>query len=150
MDDRLPGSILFACDRNGIRSPMAAAIMRHLYGHRVYVDSAGVQTDDTGVDPFAVAVMAEIGLDIGGHTPKSFDDLVDGSIDLIVSLSPQAHHRAIDLTHTVSCEVEYWLSLDPTLVEGSRDAILAAYRQLRDDLTARIHRRFPPTGLPQV
>lgn len=149
MDDRLPGSILFACDRNAIRSPMAAAIMRHLYGHRVYVASAGVQIDGAGVDPFAVAVMAEIGLDIAGHVPQSFDELVDGSIDLIVSLSPQAHHWALDLTHALPCDVEYWSSSDPTLVDDRRDAILAAYRQLRDGLTARIRMRFPPTGLPQ-
>jgi protein-tyrosine-phosphatase len=150
VEDRLPGSILFACDRNAIRSPMAAALMRHLYGHRVWIESVGVQTDDSEVDPFAVAVMAEMGLDISRHRPKSFDELIDGSIDLIVSLSPQAHHRAVDLTHALACEAEYWPSADPTLAEGNRDAMLAAYRQLRDDLMAHIRRRFPPTGLPQV
>lgn len=149
-EDRLPGSVLFACDRNAIRSPMAAAIMRHLYGHRIWVDSVGVQTDDTAVDPFAVAVMAEIGLDIARHVPKSFDELLDGSIDLIVSLSPQAHHRAIDLTDELSCDAEYWPSVDPTLAEGNRAVVLDAYRQLRDDLMAHIRRRFPPTGLPQI
>lgn len=123
--------------------------MRHLYGHRVFVASAGVQTDDAGVNAFAVAVMAEIGLDIASHVPRSFDELEDDSIDLIVSLSPQAHHRAVDMTRTLSCDVEYWPSADPTHVDGSRDAVLAAYRQLRDDLTAKIRQRFPPTGLPQ-
>lgn len=149
MSGGLPGSVLFACDRNAIRSPMAAAIMRHLYGHRVWVDSVGVQLRETEVNSFAIAAMAEIGLDIGGHVPKSFDELEDGSIDLIVSLSPQAQHRAVEMTRTVSCDVEYWPTADPTNAEGSREAILAAYRQLRDDLMARIGQRFPPTGLPQ-
>lgn len=150
MPDRLPASILFACDRNAIRSPMAAALMRQLHGHRVYVDSAGVQTEGFSVDPFAVAVMAEIGLDIAGHVPKSLDDLMDGSIDLIVSLSPQAHHWAVDLTHSLACEAEYWPSADPTLAEGNREATLDAYRRLREDLMARIRMRFPPAGSPQV
>jgi protein-tyrosine-phosphatase len=147
--DRLPGSVLFACDRNAIRSPMAAAIMRHLYGHRVWVESVGVNVAGVEVDPFAVAAMSEIGLDIAGHVPKSFDDLIDDSIDLVVSLTPQAHHRAVDMTRTLSCDVEYWPSADPTTVDGSRETMLAAYRQLRDDLYARIRARFPPTGLPQ-
>lgn len=149
MYDRLPGSVLFACDRNTVRSPMAAAIMRHLYGHRVYVESVGVQVEAVEVDAFAVAVMAEIGLDISHHIPKSFEDLNDDSIDLIVSLSPAAHHRAIDMTRTLSCETEYWPSVDPTVATGSREAVLAAFRQLREDLMARIRQRFPPTGLPQ-
>lgn len=149
MAERLPGSLLFACDRNAIRSPMAAAIMRHLYGHRVWVESVGVQTEDIEVDGFAVAVMAEIGLDIAGHVPKSFEQLGDRPVDLIVSLSPQAHHRAISLTDTLNCEAEYWPSSDPTLAEGHREAILVAYRQLRDDLMAKIRQRFPATGLPQ-
>lgn len=150
MPDRLPASILFACDRNAIRSPMAAALMRQMYGHRVYVDSAGVQTEGYSVDPFAVAVMAEIGLDIAGHVPKSFDDLVDGSIDLIVSLSPQAHHWAVDLTHSMACDAEYWPSADPTLGYASRETTLEAYRQLRDALMAKIRMRFPPAGSPGV
>ena len=149
MTDRMPGSVLFACDRNAIRSPMAAAIMRHLYGHRVFVASAGVMPDDDGVNPFAVAVMAEIGRDIAGHVPRSFDEREDDSIDLIISLSPPAHHRAIDMTHTLSCDVEYWPTADPSHVEGSREAVMGAYRQLRDDLMAKIRQRFPPTGLPQ-
>ena len=123
--------------------------MRHLYGHRVWVESVGVNVAGVEVDPFAVAAMSEIGLDIAGHVPKSFDDLIDDSIDLVVSLTPQAHHRAVDMTRTLSCDVEYWPSADPTTVDGSRETMLAAYRQLRDDLYARIRARFPPTGLPQ-
>jgi protein-tyrosine-phosphatase len=148
MRDRLPGSVLFACDRNAVRSPIAAAIMRHLHGHRVYVESVGVQVEGVEVDPFAIAAMAEIGLDIGHHVPKSFEDLVDESIDLVVSLSPQAHHRALEMTRTLSCEVEYWPSADPTVIDGSREVMLDSYRRLRDDLMGRIRRRFVSTGLP--
>ncbi|MEH6753542.1 MAG: low molecular weight phosphatase family protein [Alphaproteobacteria bacterium] len=142
MED-LPGSILFACDRNTIRSPMAEAIMKHLVGHRVYVDSAGVQLSGDAPDGFAIAAMQEIGLDIARHNPKTFDDLTDMSIDLIVTFTPQAQHRAIELTRTQACEVEYWPTPHPADVAGSRDIRLQAYRDVRDALFERIRARFP-------
>jgi protein-tyrosine-phosphatase len=142
MED-LPGSILFACDRNTIRSPMAEAIMKHLVGHRVYVDSAGVQLNGDEPDGFAIAAMQEIGLDIARHNPKTFDDLTDMSIDLIVTFTPQAQHRAIELTRTQACEVEYWPTPHPADVAGSRDIRLQAYRDVRDALFERIRARFP-------
>ncbi len=140
----LPGSVLFACNRNIIRSPMAEALMKHLLGHRVYVDSVGVRLSAGDADPFAVAALAEIGLDISDHRPKTFEEAADHSIDLIVTFTPQAQHWAVDLTRTLACEVEYWPMADPTLVEGNRETQLAAYRQLRDDIFARIMQRFPP------
>src|SRR6185437_15991409 len=100
---RLPSSVLFACTLNSIRSPMAAALMRRLHGRRVFVDSAGVRS--AAVDPFAVAVMAEIGIDLAGHQPKSFDELEDTSFDLVVSLSPDAQHSAVEMTRSAACEV---------------------------------------------
>lgn len=139
----LPGSILFACDRNTIRSVMAAAIMKHLLGHRVHVDSAGVQLLDEMPDPFAVAVMQEIGLDISGHAPKTFDDLRDDSIDLIITFTPQAQHRAVEFTRTIACEIEYWPVAHPADTEGSREVRLDAYRGVRDALFDRIKARFP-------
>ncbi len=139
----LPGSVLFACDRNTIRSPMAEALMKHLLGHRIYVDSVGVQLLANGTDGFAVAALAEIGLDISNHRPKTFEDLDDHSIDLIVTFTPQAQHRAVELTRTISCEIEYWPLADPTLVEGNREVRLAAYRDLREALFERIIERFP-------
>jgi len=142
MED-LPGSILFACDRNTIRSPMAEAIMKHLVGHRVYVDSAGVHLSGDAPDGFAIAAMQEIGLDIARHNPKTFDDLTDMSIDLIVTFTPQAQHRAIELTRTQACEVEYWPTPHPADVAGSRDIRLQAYRDVRDALFERIRARFP-------
>jgi len=104
----LPGSILFACDRNTIRSPMAAAIMRHIAGQRVYVDSAGLEPDENGPDGFAVAAMQEVGLDIATHHPKGFDEVGDGSVDLIIAFTPQAKDRAAEFTRTLACDVEYW------------------------------------------
>jgi protein-tyrosine-phosphatase len=139
----LPGSVLFACNRNTIRSPMAEALMKHLLGHRIYVDSVGVRLSADEVDPFAISALAEIGLDVSRHTPKSFDDLADQSIDLIVTFTPQAQHRAVELTRTLSCEIEYWPMADPTIVEGNRETRLAAYRDLRDEIFDRIKTRFP-------
>ena len=139
---RLPSSVLFACGFNSIRSPMAAAMLRRLHPRRIFVDSVGVRAEP--VDPFAVAVMAEIGIDISGHEPKSFEALEDTSFDVVVSLTPEAQHQAVELTRTMACELEFWPVHDPTAVEGSREERLAAYRMLRDHLRERILERFPP------
>lgn len=138
--EELPGAILFACTLNAVRSPMAAAIMRHLYGRFVYVESAGVRAGT--LDPMAVEAMEEIGIEIAAHKPKSFDDLEDASFDLVVTLSPEAHHKAMEMTRTSAMEVEYWPALDPTAYEGSREQMLEAYRQVRDELMRRIQARF--------
>jgi protein-tyrosine-phosphatase len=135
---------MFACTRNAIRSPMAAALLRALHGTRIHVASCGIKPSE--LDPFAVAVMREIGIDISLHEPKSFADLDDSNIDLIVSLSPEAQHRAVEMTRTMACDVELWKTMDPTLVEGSREARLEAYRALRESLRRRIRERFPPAG----
>jgi protein-tyrosine-phosphatase len=140
---RLPGSVLFACTLNSIRSPMAAALMRKLHGRRVFIDSVGVRT--APIDPFAVAVMAEIGIELQSHQPKSFYELEDTSFDLVISLSPDAQHAAVELTRSVACDVEFWPVLDPTGMEGSRDETLNAYRMVRDQLQKRILERFPPS-----
>jgi protein-tyrosine-phosphatase len=147
--DRLPASVLFACTNNIIRSPMAEAILKHLHGRRVYVDSVGVRA--TGeVHPFAVQVMEELGIDLKRHRPKSFAMLEDTSYELIVSLSPEAQHSAVEMTRTMACDVEYWPTFDPTLVEGSRETQLDAYREVRDALMRRIVERFPPSPAPRV
>jgi len=139
MED-LPRAVLFSCTLNSVRSPMAEGLLKHLLGHRIYVDSAGVRSGE--IDPFAVAVMEEIGIDLSRHHAKSFDELADTSYDLIVSLSPEAQHKAVELTRTMACEVEFWPIMDPTWVEGSREARLAAYREVRDELRRRIEARF--------
>ena len=144
----LPGSVLFACTRNALRSPMAEALMKFLHGGQIYVQSVGVRPRE--IDPFAVAVLDEIGLDLSRHRPRSFDDLEDDYFDVVISLSPEAQHRAVELTRTSSCTLEYWPVLDPSLVEGSREVVLDAYRALRDDLLHRLARRFPPRGAPVV
>lgn len=135
-----PGAVLFACTENALRSPMAEGIAKYLVGHEIFVDSVGVRRGE--LDPFAVAVMDEIGIDISGHRPKSFDQLEDSSFDLILSLSPEAQHRAVELTRSFACEVEYWNTFDPSLVGGSREQRLAAYRQVRDGLMQRIKQRL--------
>jgi len=140
----LPGAVLFACSRNAARSPMAASILKQLAGKRVYVDSAGVRACEP--DPFAEAVMAEIGIDLSGHVPKSLGELTDLSFDLIVTLSPEAHRRALALAAGHAIEVEYWPIPNPSLAEGSREQMLEAYRTLRDGLSARLKARFPLTA----
>jgi protein-tyrosine-phosphatase len=144
----LPGAVLFACTMNAVRSPMAAAILRHLAGHRVYVASAGVRAGEP--DPFIIEVMEEIGIDVSAHTPNAIRDLNDTSFDVIVSLSPEAHHQALELTRTMAVDVEYWPTLDPSLTQASRDQVLDAYRTLRDQLFQRIRKRFGIAGGPSV
>ena len=143
---RTPSAVLFACTHNAIRSPMAEGILKHLVGHHIFVNSAGVRPGE--LDPFAVEVMDEIGVDITRHRPKSFDELEDESYDLIVSLSPEAQHRAIELTRAMACEVSFWNTFDPSIVEGSREMRLEAYRQVRDQLLKRIRADFP--GAPMA
>jgi protein-tyrosine-phosphatase len=144
----LPGAVLFACSRNAVRSPIAAAILKHLAGSRVYVASAGVRPGES--DPFAAAVMEELGIDLSRHKPMSLEELDDTSFDLIVTLAPEAHHKALDLARSYAVDVEYWPTQDPTLTSGNREQILQAYRAVRDGLFAKIKARFPLTGAPSV
>ncbi len=137
---RRPGSVLFACNYNSVRSPMAEGLAKNLFGDVIYVDSAGVRQG--GVDGFAIAVMAEIDVDISQHSSKIFDDLEDTSFDLVISLTPEAQHKAVELTRTMAVELEYWPSLDPTGIDGSREVVMAAFRQVRDQLLQRIKARF--------
>jgi protein-tyrosine-phosphatase len=139
MED-LPHAVLFSCSLNAIRSPMAEGLLKRLLGHRIYVDSVGVRKHE--IDPFVVAVMDEVGIDLSGHSPKTFDELEDTSYDLIVTLSPEAQHRAVELTRTMACEVEYWPTFDASLVTGSREVRLAGYREVRESLQRRIEERF--------
>ena len=142
-----PQAVLFACGMNAVRSPMAAGLFAQLLGKSIYVASAGVQKGE--LDPFAVAVMEELGIDISRHRPIDFEELEDLeglNFDLIVTLSPPAHHKALDLTRTLAADVEYWPTVDPTGIEGSREQRLEAYREVRDTLMAQIRMRFGRGG----
>ena len=142
-----PRAVLFACGLNAVRSPMAAALLQQMFGRAIYVGSAGVQKGE--LDPFAVAAMEEIGIDIARHKPVTFEELdeLEGlNFDLIVTLSPPAHHKALELTRTHSAQVEYWPTVDPTATEGNREQRLDAYRALRDQLLAQIRALFGPAG----
>ncbi len=138
--EELPSAVLFACSMNSVRSPMAEGIMKHLHGHEVYVDSVGVHKGE--IDGFAIAVMEEIGIDVGKHKSKTFDDLEDTSYDVVISLSPEAQHKAVEMTRVMACDVEFWNTFDPTVVEGGRQVRLDAYRKIRDQLMARIKKHF--------
>ncbi len=130
-----PQSVLFACTRNTVRSPMAEGLGRHFFGKEVYFASAGVKRGQT--DGFTIAVMEEIGIDLSKHRPHTFEELEDANFDVIVTLSPEAHHKALEFTRTLATDVIYWPTLDPTAVEGSREHILDAYRAVRDGLLER-------------
>ena len=132
--------MLIACTLNAVRSPMAAAMLRHLAGHRLYVESAGVRAGQ--LDPLAVVAMEEMGLEIGQHLPRCFEELEDTNFDLVITLSPEAQHKAVELTRTTATKVEYWPTLDPTAVEGTLEQRMAAYRAVRDQLMARLKARF--------
>lgn len=136
------GAVLFACSMNQVRSPMAAALLRQRWGGRIFVDSCGLRAA-AAPDPFVEAVMDEIGLDLTTHRPKTFDDLEDGSFDLVISLSPEAQHRAVELSRGRAVQIEYWRTFDPTVVDGAREQRLDAYRRVRDELEQRILERFP-------
>ena len=144
---RNPQSVLFACGFNSVRSPMAESLLQQMFPHSLYVKSAGVKKGE--LDPFAVAVMAELGQDISSHKPTTFEELEDWeglNFDLIITLSPEAHHKALDLTRTLAADVEYWPTHDPTNTDGSRDQKLDAYREVCDTLSMRIRKRFAKVG----
>lgn len=136
MEARRPQSLLFACTTNTVRSPMAEGIAKHLFGRQIYIASAGVRPIEP--DHFAIAVMDEIGIDISKHKPHTFADLEDDSFDVIVTLSPEAHHTALEYTRAAAVHVVYWPTIDATAVQGSREQMLDAYRAVRDGLMKRI------------
>jgi protein-tyrosine-phosphatase len=136
---RAPQAVLFACGMNSVRSPMAASLLQQMFPHALYVRSAGVRKGE--LDPFAVAAMAELGQDISKHKPMTIEELDDWeglNFDLIITLSPEAHHKALDLTRTLAADVEYWPTPDPTGTQGSREQKLQAYREVCDGLLLRI------------
>ena len=146
-----PQAVLFACAANAVRSPMAAAILQHLMGDRVRVASAGVRAGRP--DPYAVAVLDEIGIDISEHEPAGLDSIEGEVFDLVVTLSPEAHHHGVELTRVMPADVEYWPTPDATAApEGvSREELLARYRGVRDMLFRRIKQRFvKPGGGPSI
>ncbi len=146
----LPSAVLFACTMNAVRSPIAAAIFRHLAGNRIYVASAGIREGEH--DPFVDAVMEEIAIDVSRHLPQVIADLHDTSFDLIVTLSPEAHHQALELTRTMAVDVEYWPTFDASIMvgQGNREQVLAAYREVRDQLFVKIKQRFGFGGGPSL
>lgn len=136
-------SVLFLCGMNSVRSPMAEALARHYFGKSVYVQSAGVRKRDA--DPFMMAALDEIGIDASKHKPRTLAELEEWegvNFDLIITLAPEAHHAALELTRTLAADVEYWPTADPTIAQGSREQKLDAYRDVRDGLSYRIRLRL--------
>lgn len=140
MNKKLPSAVLFACTLNAIRSPMAAAIMHHHFGHKIYVASAGIAAGDP--DPFVGMIMDEIGIDLKKHRPHSFEDLEDSAFDLLITLSPEAKTKADDMSRTMAIEIENWAVADPSQTQGSREQILDSYREVRDDIVKKVKQRF--------
>ena len=136
-----PSAVLFACTYNAVRSPMAEALMKYFHGRHIWVQSAGAHKGE--LDPFAVAAMDEIGIDISKHVVRSFSELEDTSFDVVISLSPEAQHHAVEMTRAMACDVEFWNTYDPSVTEGTRDIRMDAYRMVRDQLERKILERFP-------
>lgn len=131
------------CAQNAVRSPMAEGLAKHFFGRSLYVQSAGVRASEP--DGFMVSVMDEMGIDARKHRPRTIDELEEWeglNFDLIITLSPEAHHKALGLTRTLAAEVEYWPTADPTALQGSREQMLDAYRDVRDGLAKRIKERL--------
>ncbi|MGH1331502.1 MAG: low molecular weight phosphatase family protein [Paracoccaceae bacterium] len=150
----LPNSILFCCDHNAVRSPMAEGLMKKYYGTRVYVQSAGVRTQSE-IDGFSVAVCAELGIELSRHRARSFEDMHQwgddiSSYDLVIALTPAAQRQALDLTRFYHLDVEYWPVMDPSGIGESREDKLAAYRNARDQISERIVSRFGPPMSDEV
>ncbi|MBM9594229.1 arsenate-mycothiol transferase ArsC [Roseitranquillus sediminis] len=147
---RFPQSVLFCCDHNAVRSPMAEGLMKKFYGQRAYVQSAGVK-GELEVDGFSVAVCRELDVELERHRVRSFDEMQEwgddlSAFDLIVALSPASQRHALELTRIYSLDVEYWPILDPTGLGDTREARLVSYRQARDQIRERMIARFgPPT-----
>ena len=142
----LPGSVLFCCDYNAVRSPMAEGLMKKHVGQAVYVQSAGVK-NDLEIDGFAITVCREMGVELERHRVRSIDEMIEWgddleSYDLVIALSPASQRRALEFTRFASIEVEYWPIIDPTGLGDTREAKLAAYRQARDQIWAHIQERF--------
>jgi protein-tyrosine-phosphatase len=142
-----PSSVLFCCDHNAVRSPMAEGIMKKMHGARIFVQSAGVK-GDMDVDGFAIAVCGEIGVALDAHKARSFDDMEAlgeriGQFDLIVALSPAAQRAALEYTRWYAIDIDYWAVMDPTGIGETREEKLAAYRATRDQILARVRERFP-------
>ena len=136
----LPSSVLFACTMNSVRSAMAEGILKKFCGERIYVDSAGNKAGEK--NGYMIEVMAEMGVDLSNHQSKTFVSLNDTSFDIIISLSPEAQHAAVELTRWMSCELIYWPTFDPDVIRGKRETRLAGFRQIRDDLIDKIETNF--------
>lgn len=135
-----PRSVLFMCRMNSVRSPTAEALARSMLPSDVFVASAGVRRGEH--DPFVDATLAEVGLALPGHQPHSLGELEDSYFDLIVTLAPEAHHAALELTRSMAVQVEYWPTTDPTVIQGTREQILEAYRDMRERLASNIRERL--------
>lgn len=146
LKDKAPRAILFMCGMNSIRSPMAEVIAKQLVAPGIYIQSAGVRAGER--DPFVDAVLDEAGLTLGKHKPRTLDEIEDDFFDLIITLTPEAHHAALELTRSNALDVVYWPTMDPTVATGTRDHILEAYREVREHLKKLISERLPQRPKP--
>ena len=138
---KLPDSVLFACTMNTVRSAIAEGILKHLHGDKIFVDSAGLTAGDK--NGYMIEVMAEIGIDLSKHSSKTISSLQDTSFDLIITLTPETQHAAVELTRWMSCDVIYWPTFDTDTIRGKREERLIGFRQIRDDLLNKVQSKFP-------
>ena len=141
LSKKLPESVLFACTMNTVRSAIAEGILKHFHGDKIFVDSAGLTAG--AKNGYMIEVMAEIGIDLSKHSSKTISSLQDTSFDLIITLTPETQHAAVELTRWMSCDVIYWPTFDPDTIRGKREERLIGFRQIRDDLLNKIQSKFP-------
>jgi protein-tyrosine-phosphatase len=135
-------SLLFVCNYNSVRSPIAECLAKDIFGDRVFIDSIGIQEELLEINPFAISVMEEAGLILLNHKPKHFEDLNDTSFDLIICLSAEAEEKMKSLTRGYDIKIELWETDDPSGVKGNRENIMSAFREMRDELKTRIEERL--------
>lgn len=136
----MPKSVLFVCNMNQIRSPMAEFLTKELFGDKIYAQSAGIYAGDE--DGFMQAVMEERGIDATSHEPETLQQLEDSYVDLVITLTSQAHEGTVEFFKNQPVDIEFWETENPSIAVGKRDIVLAAYRKTREQLEARIKVRF--------
>ena len=139
-NSNMPKSVLFVCNMNQIRSPMAEFLTKDIFGDKIYAQSAGIYAGDE--DGFMQSIMEERNIDATSHEPETLEQLEDSFVDLVITLTTQAHEGTVDFFKNQPVEIEYWETENPSITLGNREAVLAAYRKTRQQLEKRIRERF--------
>ena len=134
--------VLFLCTHNSARSQMAEGLLRHLAGDRFEVYSAG--TEATFVRPEAISVMAELGVDISGQESETLDRYLDEPFDHVVTVCNDAN-EACPVFPGAKNRL-HWSFRDPSRATGAEEERLGVFREVRDEILARVEKELVPVG----